>query len=234
METEREDLFQIATLVVVVLTALVCMCYLLIFLNPQIALNPLKPPLPTRTLVAGLPPTWTPTATNTPTPTFTPSATPTITETPLPTGTPTRTRTSTRRPPTRTPIPATPVSSGYPYLTVKQGCHHSGGTFIEGTVWAHSGGSPLAGARVVMGSGPGPGTGDTYSVTSGSQGRSDGYYVHVIRGDGPAVGNYWVWIADGSGTPLSDPHAGQVTINGIKNPDDPAACWRAVVDFVRR
>ncbi|MBI4785576.1 MAG: hypothetical protein HY782_00805 [Chloroflexi bacterium] len=244
MENVNEDRYQVATLVVVVMTVLVCMCYLLIFINPQVALNPFKPSTLTPTFVAlGLQPTWTLTPTSTPTRTQTPTATPTITLTPLPTDTPTATpvlptRTPTRIPPTRTPRPPSPPTappSPYSYNTVRQGCFHAGGTFIEGTAWTSaSGGSPQAGVRVALGSGAGPGTGDVYYVTTGTQGKSDGYYVHIIRQDGAATGTYYVWIADGSGNALSDPNAGRVTINGIRNPDDSNACWRAVVDFTRR
>ncbi len=236
---ERQEIFQIATLIVVVITALVCMCYVLVFINPQIALNPLKPATEVPTAVAGLPATWTPVPTSTATPTNTPTRTPTLTLTPVPTNTPTNTPipSPTRRLPTRTPrppAPPPPVSSGYAYNVVSQGCFHAGGTFIEGTVWGSSGGSPQAGIRIAMGSGPGPGTGDVYYVTSGTAGKSDGYYVHVINGGGASPGNYYVWVADASGNPLSNPSAGHVTTNNIRNGDDPAACWRAVMDFVRR
>ena len=247
MDNVNEDRYQIATLIVVVLTVLVCMCYLLIFINPQVALNPFKPGTVVPTSVAfGLQPTWTLTPTTTPTPTLTPTLTPTNTPTSPPTNTPTPTpivptNTAKRIPPTRTPRPpATPrpptvPPSPYSYNTVQQGCFHAGGTFIEGTVWtAASGGSPQAGVRVALGSGPGPGSGDVYYVTSGAQGKSDGYYVHIIQGNGPAAGTYYVWIADGSGNALSDPNAGRVTTNSIRNPDDGNACWRAVVDFTRR
>lgn len=253
MQNGPSDGYQIATFVVVVLILLVCMCYLLIFVNPQVALNPFKPPRASPTAVAlGLPPTWTPVPTSTDTPTFTPTRTftPAPTETPTltplptlpptatpipPTATATRpTPTRTRRPPTATLPPPTPVPSPYTYRTVVQSCKHSGGTFIEGTVYRTSAGEPEAGIRVALGSGPGPGTGDIYYVTSGTQGRSAGYYVHVIRANGAAPGNYYVWVADSNGNPLSDPNAGRVTTNSISNPDDPAACWLAVVDFVRR
>ncbi len=247
MDDFREEPYQIATLVVVVVTVLVCMCYLLIFINPQVSLNPFKPPIDTPTLVAfGLQATWTPTPTVTPTSTGTPTSTPTITSTPLPTNTPTNTPvpatatplptatrripTATRRPPTPPPAPASP----YVYNVVRQGCSHAGGTFIEGTVWGSSGGNPQAGMRVALSSGPGPGRGDIYYVTSGQQGRSDGYYLHVINANGAAPGTYYVWVADANGNPLSDPNQAQVITNNIRNGDDPAACWRAVVDFVHK
>ncbi len=243
MDTVNEEFYQIATLVVVVVTVLVCMCYLLIFLNPQIALNPFKPSTVTPTFVAiGLQPTWTPTATFTPVPTNTPTVTPSVTPTSVATNTPPPTpipptRAPTRPRPTRTPgpppAPPAPVST-FAYNTQRQGCFHAGGTFIEGTVWSSSGGSPQAGVRVAMGSGPGPTYGGVYYQTTGNQGKSDGYYVFVIRENGAAPGNYWLWVADGNGTPLSDPNAGKITTNDIRSGDDPNSCWRGVVDFVHR
>ncbi|MBN1935149.1 MAG: hypothetical protein JW934_10815 [Anaerolineae bacterium] len=87
----------------VILTVIVGLCYLTIFVNPQIMLNPFKPPqaiiAPTATTVAvagvtqipptftpppTYPPTWTPTATPTPTATRTPTLTPKPTSTPGP------------------------------------------------------------------------------------------------------------------------------------------------------
>ncbi|MBI3740792.1 MAG: hypothetical protein HY257_03410, partial [Chloroflexi bacterium] len=85
--------------------------------------------------------------------------------------------------------------------------------------------------RVALGSAPGGG--DIYYVTSGTQGKNPGYYIHVINGSGAAPGNYFIWIADSSGKPLSDPNAGRVTTNN-KGPDDPSACWNGIVDFVKR
>jgi hypothetical protein len=231
MEHFPEEGFQIATLVVTVVIVLVCMSYLLIFLNPQIALNPFKPPLPTATaLLYALQATWTPTHTRTPTFTLTPSRTSTRTLTPPPTQTPTNTRVPTRVPTRRPATPRPPTQPPYPYRVVQQGCYHSGGTFIEGTVW-NSFGVPQGGIRVALSSGPG--SGDVYYLTTGNQGRSSGYYDHIIRANGAAVGDYYVWVAGGDGRPLSDPWAGHVTING-RGPDDASACWRAVVDFVLR
>ena len=255
MEQGRQDIYQIGTVIVVVLIILTCMGMLLVFINPQIAINPFKPPSelalappraqPTAASGFALPATWTPTPTITLTPTETPTATPTNTLTPTPTATPTitpiptntptptPTRTATRRP-TNTPLPPppTPVPPQYPYRTVFQNCSHSGMTFIEGTVYSNEAGAQEYGIRVAMGSAPGGG--DVYYVTTGSiSGRSPGFYQHIITSSGAAPGNYFLWVADGSGKVLSDPNAGKVTTNS-KGPDDPSACWRAVVDFVRR
>ena len=60
---------EIATVVVVVIIALVILCYLAIYINPQVFFNPFKPPSPTPEQVAQattiVGPTWTPTPTST-------------------------------------------------------------------------------------------------------------------------------------------------------------------------
>ncbi len=127
----------LATVVFLALTVMTCLCYLTIFINPQMPLNPFPPPregraasaTPTRTPegAATFPPTWTPTYTATPTDTPEPTNTPTITATPTDTATPTFTPTATRPPAppptatsTSTPIPSpTPwpyVQHGYTYM----------------------------------------------------------------------------------------------------------------------
>lgn len=226
---DSHEVFQIPLLIVVGVIVIVCMCYAMIFFNPQFAFNPFKPIVPTATVLAlVLPPTWTPTPTDTPTPTLTLTATPTSTLTPTVTDTPPNTivPTITR---TRTPRPPTAVPSPYSYNTRLQSCQHSGGTFIEGTVYRNPS-DRESGARVALGAGPGPGTGDVYYVTT----NEIGYYVHVINANGATPGTFFVWVADGSGRAISDPNAGRVQTNNIRNPDDPGSCWRAVVDFVRK
>lgn len=121
---------EIATVVVVVLIALVILCYLTIYLNPQFVLNPFKPPTPTVTAQARVTvaPTWTPTPTSPPTatptatPTWTPSPTATSTPTPIPptltvppTATPTPTPTNTSPPPPPKPRPPTATPTPWPY-----------------------------------------------------------------------------------------------------------------------
>lgn len=235
MDRFNEEGYQIATLVVVVVTVLVCMYYFLIFINPQIALNPLKPPVPVATAVAvQLQATWTPTVTRTPTLTPTPSHTPTITLTPTSTATPTMTRrpsaTATRKPPATIapPPPPPPTVSLYPYRAIKQKCTHSGGTYIKGTVWIN--GAPQAGVMVRVSTGPDVGsvvTSDTTKV------QSDGSttYTIVLSGNGPRPGTWYVWAADGSGAPISDPHF-SVQTNSLP-PDNGGACWFPIVDFAR-
>jgi len=105
---EGEGLAQVGTALFLVITILVFVCYLAIFINPTIPLNPFPPvtvmvEIPTRsiattTAVAAFtpsptfPPTWTPTAT----PTWTATVTPSPTPTPVP--------------PTNTPTPLPPFS----------------------------------------------------------------------------------------------------------------------------
>ncbi|MDE3091225.1 MAG: hypothetical protein KGJ80_17795 [Chloroflexota bacterium] len=229
---QNEEGFQIATLVVVVLIALACMSFSLVFVNPQVAFNPLKPPLPMPTLLlAGLPPTWTPTPTDTltPTPTNTPTSTPTLTPTPTntPTNTPIATPTRTRAPRTNTPKP--PPPSPFTYTVFRRGCQHSGGTFIEGYVTFPGG--EESGVRVRLGSGPGGN--EIQTLTTGSD-RSPGYYTFILSANGARPGTWYVWIVDASGRPLSDPNAGRVETNAIRNGDDPNSCWQALIDFARR
>jgi len=112
------------------MTILSCLCYLTIFVQPNIPFNPLSPNRATvvaQTAVAAkvaavpaaqvatpdqsYPATWTPTPTNTPGPT----KTPTDTRTPTPTKTSTPTRTPTYTPTfTPTPIPPPPTATRTP------------------------------------------------------------------------------------------------------------------------
>lgn len=91
-------IFNIATVIVLLITACVCIVFGTIFLNPYIGLNPFPPPTidpaeitPTITPTPpiGLPPTWTPT--------------PTAEFTPVPTGTPTALSTEIQPSPTQPP-----------------------------------------------------------------------------------------------------------------------------------
>jgi hypothetical protein len=123
------SLLTILLAMLVGLIILTLICFLTIFLQPNILFNPLSPNrataiaatrvagIPTATLsptaAATYPPTWTPSATATPAPTKTPTetrtATPTYTSSPTVTATPTRTPTRVV-PPTFTPLPP------YPYV----------------------------------------------------------------------------------------------------------------------
>ncbi len=230
MDSYNEEAYQIATLVVVVLTVLVCMCYLLIFVNPQVVLNPFKPSTAVPTEVAfSLQPTWTPTPTPTSTLTPTPTSTPTITPSPTPTLTPSPTRTlvPTRRLPTRT---RTPTVSPWKYRPVLQSCTHSGGTFIKGTVWNN--GQPQTGVRIRVSWGPGDGAATDDQIT-GYQADGSNTYTFVLKESGSfgsTPANWYVWVVDSGGIALSDPNAGHIQTNNL--PDGPGSCWLAVLDFV--
>jgi hypothetical protein len=235
MQTAAEEGFQMATIVVVVLIVLVCMALALIFINPQVSLNPLKPPLVTvAVVIAELPPTWTPTPTNTPTltatptPTFTPTNTPTFT--PIPTDTPpnTPTRTATRRP---TPRPATPVPT-VPSFAFRLGrpveVHDNCGTwYLSGSVWNSS--DPSRGTR--SGMRINVYFGNQYQGTdeTGSHdGKSPGYWEWIFANG--TAGNGYVVIVDSNGNALSPQIPFRLTANC--NPSQGDAVNQVVIDFV--
>lgn len=124
-----DRILEISTILVVMMTIFMCICYYSIFTNPYVAVNPFKPPTETPwKIVVGpqptFPSTWTPTATNIPTekptatntPTVTNTPTPTATSTPFPSPTPTVTPTS---PPTATPVNTpTPTPTSAPRYTL--------------------------------------------------------------------------------------------------------------------
>lgn len=137
----RLDIFNVLTVLVLVLTGLMIACYAMVFAAPDIlpdafqvsvmGLDPTLAPLPTEIgsevgeVAAGLQPTWTPSATREPTmtatprgtstPTLTPSLTPTWLPTRTPTPTPTRTNTPTLTPtPGPSPTPAN-TRSAFPF-----------------------------------------------------------------------------------------------------------------------
>lgn len=112
MRRKGSPLLNLLSVAIFGLTGLTFLCYLIVFINPYIFLNPFPPqrqagyvsPTPTRTSV--LPPTYTPTHT----PTITPTSPPTATRTPTntPTITPTWPPTPTHTPrATRSPYPFT-------------------------------------------------------------------------------------------------------------------------------
>jgi hypothetical protein len=173
----------LATVIILVLTLMTCLCYMTIFINPRMPLNPFPPPrevavasaTPTRTAGAGpgvptFPPTWTPTHTATPTdtplPTDTPTITPTPTETPTPTYTPTSTRTpappptaTSTRTPTPSPTPWPFEQHGYTYMLPNDkndaGCDWLG---VGGQVYDAQG-IPFPGVTIRCWSGGWEGTG---------------------------------------------------------------------------
>ncbi len=234
MSDPQEEAFQIATLVVVVLIVIFCMAYALIFMNPRVALNPFKPPLPDTPTSVGLPATWTPTVTTTPTFTPTPTATdtptPTPTDTPTPSITPSPAATATRTRPPWTNTPRPPTATPFTYSVIRGKCEHSGGTYIEGYVTNSQG--EEAGVRINLGTSPGSNVVDTRVTGSGE--RSPGHYTFVLNSNGSRSGTWYVWVVDASGKTISDPNQARIVTNDIRNGDDPNACWRAEVNFGRR
>ena len=232
MQEPQEELFQIATLVVVVLVVIVCMAQLLIFVNPRVAINPFKPPPPVGTPLPTFPATYTPTETSTPTLTLTPTLTrtPTPTETPTPAWTSTLTATpvtpSRTRPPwTRTPIPPTPAPYvfrlGRPVET-----HDNCGTwYLSGTVWNSSdpnqgtkSGVPI---RVVFGNMI-QGT----DITGSHSGKSPGYWEWIFANG--TTGNGYVVIIDSGGNVLSP----QIPFNLTANCNPGQGVNQVIIDFV--
>jgi hypothetical protein len=236
MQSQSDDTFQIATLVVGTLIAVVIIFYLIVFINPRVAFNPFKPPTtPTAVALAPtLPPTWTPTSspTQTWTPTVTPTFTPPSTATSIPTRPPTAVPSATPRPPTRTPAPIssppTPIPSRYAYRAVFQ-CEHSGGIYVKGN--AIGGGEGL---RVRLAT-----SADPAAVIDGGEQylkvQPDGKwgYSFTLKAIGAfdTVATWYIWLVDGAGNPVSDPNFHFQTNNFP--PDNPLACWQAFIDFVR-
>lgn len=237
MQNASDEGFQLATLVVIVLIVLVVIAYLLIFINPRVALNPFKPPVVTTPTVAiaaipTLPPTWTPAPTDTEVPTVTPTSTSSPMSSPTPSSAPTIAPTASRRPPTRTPgaVAPTPIPLLYTYKPVKQSCTHSGSATIKGKV--SSGGNPVDGIHVLLGT-----SSDPASVPEGGDqtvqrdGNGNTSYAFIIPPPDSGAFAWHVWVTDGQGKVLSDPNF-QITINTLPA-DDPGSCWLAILDFVQ-
>jgi len=212
---------EIATVIIVVIIALVILCYLAIFLNPQVFFNPLKPPteVPTDQGGALFDATWTPsptaTATNTPTSTatWTPTPLPTATPTPLPptatdtaTPTPTNTRAPTRRPPPPKPT-ATPTPFPYEYIIAEAGpdCQR---TWVWGYV-VNSDGIGEEGAQVRVGSLDGW-RGDVWTDNNGYyeaifawEPKEGQWFVRVFKGGQPRSMQFWFKTGGGCDGPYS-------------------------------
>ncbi len=220
-EPDRDRFFQYATFVMLGLTAVVCACFALLFLNPRANLiAALRPETPTPNLsVAELPATWTPTftSTSTSTPTFTPTYTPTSTYTPTPldTATPTFlptptifyiviTGVPTRRPPTRpprtlapAPLPTQPPAPQFEFRLGRpvEAAPNCGTWYIAGTVYSdQAGSSRLNGILVrVWASGIEQGT----DVT-GSHSNRPGYWEWIFGRGTATQGEVAIVNPDGS------------------------------------
>ena len=203
---------EIATVIVVVVIALVILCYLAIFLNPQVFFNPFKPPKPTSIAEATRwNPTWTPTATstatNTPTATFTWTPTPTPTNTPTATNTPlpTATKIPTPKPPPRPT--ATPTPFPYDY-TISEAGPDCARTWVWGYVVGADG---LAEANVQVRVGDNQGwKGDVWTDANGRyeavfawQAKTGQWSVRVFKGGEPRSMQYWFKSSAGCDGPYS-------------------------------
>ena len=213
---------ELATVIVVVVIALVILWYAAIYFNPWGFFNPFQPP--TLTPIAAVSatafgPTWTATATSTATstptqtPTWTPTPTATSTNTPVPpthtpTPTPTWTNTPAPPPPTRRPVPtATPTPWPYDYSSAggRGDCTR---TWVHGYVLAANG---LAEANVQMRVGNNQGwVGDVYTNANGYYeatfewrpvaGR---WFVRVFKGGEPRSMQFWWETSAGCDGPYS-------------------------------
>jgi hypothetical protein len=216
---------EIATVIVVILIALVILCYVAILINPQVIFNPFKPPTPTLIAEATsslIEATWTPTPTatptntSTPTPTWTPTPTPSDTPTPTPTSTDTATPvptstdtpvpTATRRPPPPKPT-ATPTPFPY-YYRLAQGGPDCTRTWVWGYVVGANGlGEP--GVQMRVGSDQGlrvdVWTDDNgrYEYTFASSPVGGTFFVRVFKGGVARSDQFWFQSGGGCTGPYS-------------------------------
>ncbi len=200
----------------------------------------------TSNLIARAETTPTRAATRTVRPTFT-SIPPTLppTDTPPPTSPPiipTPVPTLRRVPPTRIPAPiktATPppppptadLYGGYYYRPVDKGCVTTPNTRIQGTVYDN--GAPENGVivRVSDRFGGGPSINDFVTGTDPSDYKHidptvQGKYRLALYEGQQNAGNWWVFIIDGSGNPLSP--------GFLITTQDNGGCTTATVDFVHQ
>jgi hypothetical protein len=212
---------EIATVIVVILIALVFLCYASIFVNPWLPWN-LFPPAthtPVVQITSPVEPTWTPTPTPTPTntststPTWTPTNTPTNTPTPTDTSTPTPlppTATATRAP-TKPPPPPKPTATPtpYPYDYIEA----AGGPDCARTwVWGYVvGADGLAEANVQMRVGNDQGwradiwtnVDGYYEATFATGPQAGKWFVRVFKGGQPRSMQFWFASSAGCDGPYS-------------------------------
>jgi hypothetical protein len=210
---------EIATVIVVVVIALIILCYLAIFINPWVFFNPLKPAKPTSVAEATSllsAPTWTPTPsppatnTSTPTATWTPTPTPTSTSTPLPptaTDTPTPLPTNTRKPPA--PPRPTAVPTPFPY---EYALSEAGPDCARTWVWGYvvgADGLPESGAQVRVGDNQGwkadvwTNVDGYYEAVFAWQAKAGMWFVRVFKGGEPRSMQYWFKSSAGCDGPYS-------------------------------
>lgn len=211
--------------IVIGMTSLTCLCYLAIFLVPNVALNPFPPedatawalaaqatlqpvaqvdstptPGPSPTSIFG--PTWTPTITpiptDTPTPTVTRTPTPTATDTPTPTNFPTRTPTNTPTA-TNTAPPPPPTATPLPLYRIirQQGVPNCDVLRITGVLY-DSDGLPLQGITMQVGEVDVPG-----SVFNTAPSDGNGRYIWDFGGPTDRK-QLWFAVPLENGQPATD------------------------------
>jgi hypothetical protein len=203
---------EVLIVIVLLMTGLIALCYGVIFVSPQVPLNPFPPRVrPTFVAAAATmtavivgtptyPPTWTPTAT--PFPTNTATATTTRTPTPTDTLTPTATFTPTNTSTPRPPPPPTPTSTPYPWKWVEGQATKYGEcrfTRVSGDV-LDAFGRPTMGVQIKVG-----------SLESGWSTVVGTYYADAFYGrykyqfcDGNCAGLWYVQVLE-NGQPASEP-----------------------------
>lgn len=183
--------------------------------------------LPTEIIPTALPPdTATPAATSAPPPTETRRPAPTKkivpTEPPTPAG------------PTATPAPTRCAKT---YCVVYRGCQtDAGNTIIEGIVYNNGVPENGVAVRVAKAEGAYPMVDDFVSGTDPiNPGQPDpnnpGRYILQIVAGAPREGNWWVFIVDRANGTKQISEAKLIHTND--DPNNPANCQHAFVDFVR-
>lgn len=204
------QIWDILSILVLVLTACLVGYFAVIFFNPTSNLNPLPPgeglfsdPLPTFTVTPlQLEPTWTPS----PTLVLTPSNTPRPTLTPLPTNTsfslipPTKTPKPTRTP--RAPFSASVTTVESTLIHPELACNWAG---IGGTV-VDANNSPIIGTVVVLRGTLSGSTVEQQTVSGINKEYGPSGFEFVI-GNTPVASNktLFVQLVDQQNIPLSDP-----------------------------
>ncbi|MGD9091540.1 MAG: hypothetical protein PVF74_01740 [Anaerolineales bacterium] len=208
-------IFNVLTVLVLLMVVCVTAGFLAIFINPDSDLNPFPPPtlpptiaLPTSTPTPRslLPETWTPSPSPEPTMTFTPepSATPFPTETPFPLFTATFTPEGTLPPGGMAFVvgAGTPIGTSSAPFHPDAGCNWLG---VAGQVFDLST-APISGQQIRLGGTLAGTPVDMLSLTglAGSYG-SPGFYEFVL-GDTPIAsqGTLWVQLQDQAGLPMSE------------------------------
>jgi hypothetical protein len=188
------------------LALLTLICFITLFLAPNLPFNPLSParatviaatrqaaiPIetPTFTPPPTYPPTWTPSPTLTPGPTrtTTDTRTPTPTDTSTPTDTPTFTPTSTPLPPTDTPT-VTPTPTDFPFFVVS---HSSMNNCFDLGIWGMvtaADGLPLGGIDVQYGEFGVPDS--RFIVTTDNNGRFDAQLIPASNRSAASESHTW-------------------------------------------